>query len=377
MHEIACPACNQPAQYDIRDYLFTCRVCSVTFRMDLESGQKSLYGDHFIIPNTLDALAVKGLVIEWLKRLHHSPNDVEREYFVVDIKGFSIPYWVVSLEAHTAWKGLVQKRRLPHSIDGGPGSNFLFEEDNFRRSYRWAISARRNICEHWGLTRLHEPRENVGTTWDGFPLDSTFSRGRLVDDGGEKQAYDMREFFDVKYINGLPLMGVQVSEEEALRRARNHVEMYHQMLSGLNVDYLTDFRTELEVAGVQLIHLPFWFASYQYRPRTALRHFYPSQPKHLIIDGLGRGVLKGELAIHHRDKIWINAMVCAAASVLFFLLGAAWHPSFFLVSLFAMGIAGASAWISYTRGMKEREAAEMAADEKRTGVGRPASSRAM
>jgi hypothetical protein len=375
MHEIACPACNQPAQHDIRDYLFTCRFCSVTFRLDLQTGQKELYSDHYIVPNTLDGLAVKGLVIEWLKRLHHKPSQVEREYFVVDIKGYSLPYWVVSLEAHTAWKGLIQKRRRQHALDSGPGSSFLFEEDNFRRSYRWAISARKNICEFWGLTRLHEPRENLGIDWDGFPLDSTFSRGRLQDDADDRSAYDMREFFDIKYTNGLPLMGIQVSEEEALRRARTHVDTYHQRLAALNVDYLVDFRTELEVAGVQLIHLPFWFATYQYRPRTALKHFYPSPPKNLIIDGLGRGVLKGELAMVHRDKVFVNAIVCAAAAVLFFLLGAAWHPAFFLISIFALAIGGASAWVSASRSGRKTDSVE-GADQSRgdaAGAGKTAS----
>jgi len=353
MHELACPGCGTPSQYDLRDHLIMCPFCSVTFNLDAESGHKEIFGDHYIVPNTADPRKVKDLVMEWLRRLHHNPNIAEKEYFVTDIRGVSIPFWVISLEGHTVWKGLAQRNK--RILEAAPGADFLLENGQFRRSYRWAINARSNICETWGAARLHEPKEPIQVEWDGFPLDSTFSRGRLQDMENEKSAYDSREFFEFKYSNGLAVQGVQVSEEEALRRARTQVELYHFKLASLNVDYLTDHRTELEIAGIQLIHLPFWHARYVYQPRTALKHLYKPKDKHVLLDGNSTGVLKGELALVHRDKVWVNALITGVASVLMFLLGAAWHPAFFLIALFCLVVSGMSGYIATTRSGKRAD----------------------
>ena len=354
MHELLCPSCNTPSQYNFSDYLLMCPFCSTTFKVDLTTGQKEKFGDHYIVPNTIDSGMVKELAMEWLKRLHHKPGLAEREFFIVDIQGFSLPLWIISLEGHSTWKGLVQKKiKANQTIKSG--ADYLLESGQFRRSYRWAVSARANICETWGLTRLHEPKENVTVEWDGFPMDSTFSRGRLVDNEKEKSAYDIRNFFEFKFANGLPILGIQVSEAEALRRARAHLSLYHYKLSCINCDYLIDHRTELEIAGIQLIHVPMWKVGYIYQPKTALRHFYRPKERRIIMDGYGKGILTGELAIARNDKVTVNALICTFAALLFFILGGSWHPAFHFVGIFAMIIALISAYIALTEKAKKRQ----------------------
>lgn len=363
MHELTCPSCSASAQYDLNSYLLMCPTCSATFSFDLESGRKEIFAEHFIIPNAIDSGQVRNLVLQWIKRIHHKPGTVEREYFITDAKGYSIPFWIVSLEAHTSWKGLVKRQKSAAEM---LTTGYVTESGVFRRSYRWAVSSRKNICEHWGLTELHEPKEAINIEWDGFPLDSTFSRGRIDPTTGVKTskeslegelpAYGVREYFDFKFSNGLPILSVEIDEEEALRRARLHVELYHFKIAKLNVDIPVDIRTELDIAGLQLIHLPFWHIRYLYRPSSALRHFQKTDKKNIIIEGYTGGVLKSELAIIQRDKIWINAALCSAAALILFFLGSIWHPAFLLVAFFFLLIAGASAYIAtIRRGSKENE----------------------
>jgi hypothetical protein len=348
MYELACPACNSPSQYDLNNYLLLCPACSVTFKVDAETNQKDIYSDHYIVANTSNSAQVKGLVLEWLKRLNHSPGGTEAEYFVTNISGISIPFWIVSMEVHTVWKGLVQRQHKTR-LDAHPGGDFLMESGQFKRNYRWAISGRTNICESWGMTRLHDPKEPVKVKWDGFPMDSTLSRGQIQDTKTEKTAYETREFFDFKFANGISIMGIQVSEEEALHRAKLHVEQYHLELARLHVDFLIDSRTEVEIAGVQLVHLPFWYASYIYRPKSALRYFYKPKEKHVVIEGFNNGILSGELPIHHQDKLWVNSIVCGIAGIITAFLGIVWHPAFLLVGLFAIVVAGVSAYVASSR----------------------------
>lgn len=358
MHELACPSCNAPAQYDLKDYLFMCPFCSATFHFHLETGQKELFTDHYIVPNTADPALIKAHVIEWIRRTHHQSQNVEKEFFIVDISGFSIPFWIISVEAHTAWKGLVRRQANTYR-DIAASQAYLTESGQFSRGYRWAISARRNICETWGMNKLHEPREQIDVGWDGFPLDSTFSRGRLSETLGtrstatgereEVNAYDIREAFEFKYSNGLPILNIQVDEKEALRRAKWHIEGYHHKLSQLNLDILLDNRTETEIAGIQLIHLPFWSARYVYHPKSLLKYFHKPKEKNVVLDGFASGVIKAELAIVHRDKLFINSIIAACGGLLMIALGIFWHSSFFFVSVFAFIVAIISAYIAQAR----------------------------
>ncbi len=345
MHELNCPTCNTPSQYDFKNYLLVCSFCSATFRFHLDSGEKEVYNDHYIIPTTMDAGSVKNLVQEWLRRMHHQPGAISKEYFITDIQGVSIPHWVISLEAHTAWKGLV--RKSGKIFEGNNVRNFIEEHGNFYRSYRWCVSSRKNIFEYWGLDRLHVPKEQIRVDWDGFPLDSTFSRGRITESKGvERSAYDVKEFFEYKFANGLPILDIEIGEEEAMRRARIHVDRYHFELAKLNVDSLIDYETLFEIAGIQLIHLPIWEATYIYSPDNFLRHIQAPKERNLVFEGYTSGVLKGELAVIRQDKLQINAMICLALSFFLMFLGVIWHSSFFLVSIFTLGVAGVSYYIS-------------------------------
>lgn len=355
MHELTCPSCGSAAKFNLDDKMLMCQFCSASFVIDRDSGQKEVFSDHFIVANVLDGVAVKETVLEWLRRIHHNPGIVDQEFVITELKGYSLPYWVTSLDAHTVWKGLV-RREGRNSLKNSSGADFLGENGEFRRTYRWAVSGRKNLCEIWGLTRLHIPKEQVLVDWDGFPLDSTFSRGRLdeekqmIRDGQPvKSVYDKREFFDYKYANGVPILGVQIGEEEALRRAKHHVEQYHYRLAQGSVDYLIDLRTELEITGVQLMHLPYWHCVYQYRPKSALRHFMRPASKNVLMDGSSRSVINGELALTYNDKVIVNGIVCGIAGILFFLMGAALHPAFFLISGFLILVAAASVYLSFRR----------------------------
>ena len=46
VHELACPSCNAPSQYDLKDYLMMCPFCSITFKISMETGKKEIYSDH-------------------------------------------------------------------------------------------------------------------------------------------------------------------------------------------------------------------------------------------------------------------------------------------------------------------------------------------
>ena len=120
MHEITCPSCNKASQFNFNDYLLLCPYCSATFKFDASTGSKEMFIDHYIIPNKIDSQSAKNLTLEWLKRMHHSNDNIEQDFVIVDVQGFSLPVWITSTECHTAWKGLIKKIN-PNKIVPRPG----------------------------------------------------------------------------------------------------------------------------------------------------------------------------------------------------------------------------------------------------------------
>ncbi|MDB2447468.1 hypothetical protein N9W79_02455 [bacterium] len=379
MHELNCPNCNASATYETSDYMHMCPVCSSSFLVHYKEGTKEIFNDHFIVPNQSESGKVQSSVTEWLRRLHHKPAQTKKEFIVSDITGYSIPFWVVSVEVHTRWKGFV-KRQTRNFMDPTPGGNFLTEEGVFSRTYRWCVSARGNLFEHWGLAQLHVPNEELDVEWDGFPLDSTFTRGildadaltrKIGDEVISAHVYEEKEPFEFKFANGIRVLGVQTPEEEAIRRAKRHIDLYHEKLSRLNVDTLVDVRTEFDFAGIQLVHLPFWFGKYVYRPANMLSHFQQPKERNIIVEGFTNGILNGEFVMTQSDKLVINTYVTALAAVVLFILGVLWHSSFFLIALFAGGVSVASAQVSSVRkkaqnikNLQQKDSVEMGASQE-------------
>jgi hypothetical protein len=357
VHELNCPSCNAAATYETSDYVHMCPVCSSSFVVRYDQGIKELFSDHFIVPNQSEPSKIQESIVEWLRRLHHKPAQAGSDYVISKMLGFSIPFWVVSVEVHTRWKGSV-KRETRNVLDPSLGGNYLNEEGGFSRTYRWCVSARGNIFEHWGMAKLHEPIEDVNVSWDGFPLDSTFTRGILDPNAVTKEVgnqvisahvYEEKEPFEFKFANGVRVLGVQTDEDEAIRRAKRHISLYHEQVSALNVDTLIDVRNEFDFAGIQLIHLPVWFGSYIYRPKNFLANFQKPKEKNVIVEGFTNGILNGEVVMTQSDKLRINSYVTAIATLIFLILGVIWHGSFFLVALFTAAVAIASSQISAAR----------------------------
>ncbi len=71
--------------------------------------------------------------------------------------------------------------------------------------------------------------------------------------------------------------------------------------------------------------------------------------RNAVIDGCTQAVVKGEIPVQYKEKIWINAMVTGIFAVIFLMLASLWHGSFILVSLFFFAISGVSAYLAFQK----------------------------
>lgn len=371
MYEISCPSCSATTDYNLKNYIHSCPFCSTSFQVDMESGRKEVFGNHFIVPNSIGDSQCRDITLQWLKRIHHNPNIVEKDFIISKVQGFYVPFWVISLEVNTTWRGYIKKEKT-NIMDMQP-SSYVMENGSLRRAYRWAISAQSKFCDLWGFAVLHEPAEPIKVEWDGFPVDSTFSRGRVDESTGVKRssgnltselaAYDSREYFDFKYGNGLTILPIEINEESAIERARWHLQLYHLKISQNNVHIPVDIHNDLDIAGVQLCHLPFWHVQYVYRPSNMLRYVNTSVPKNVLMEGYSGGILKSELSVVKRDKMKVNAGLCFVLAIFMVILGVFWHPSFHLVGAFFMIMAIATLIMMFAGKASTR--AERAEDQLR------------
>lgn len=351
MFEVTCPSCSASFEYNDDDYIHLCPYCSSGFVLDVEEGAKDLIGDNFIVPNQLEKEQVAGIFYDWISTRYHRPDRIKNEFKILGTYGISLPYWVISLEAHTYWSGHSQKAALYSGQAARHDTKFVLEDGRFSRRYRWAVTARHSPKEHWGLERMHQPKERVLVDWDGFPLDESMGRAR----DGTPLIYDAKQLFSFDHANGLPVAGIQVKESKAIARARDQVNEYHRRIAKTKAGSLFEHRTEIEIVGIQVIHVPFWFIRYAFVPKSAFKYFTTARERRIVLGGYSAQVLEAEMPLNASDKVMTNMIVCGCASVLSIAMAVFYNPMFFFIFIFFLAVCFFSAWRIYSREILDNE----------------------
>lgn len=340
MHEVSCANCTATFEYNHEDYIHLCPYCSSGFVLDLEEGAKDLVGDHYLVPNQVEKDRAEEIFRKWIEPRYHRPERIDSEFKVLGSYGVMLPFWVVSCEAHTFWSGHSAKQNQYPGQANEHGANFVREEGRFSRRYRWALLARKSPKEHWGLERLHHPREPIMVDWDGFPLDESMG----VPQEGMSPVYEARTPFKFENSSGMSVAGVQTKESRAIARARDQILEYHRRLSKLKVGTLFDHRTEIEVVGIHLVHVPFWILRYAFVPKGPFRFFTTARERRIVIQGYTHQVLEAETALNAAEKVMTNFIVCSVLALLSLALSVFVTPYLFFVFLIFLAVCLLSAW---------------------------------
>ena len=208
MYEISCASCAASFEYNQEDYIHLCPFCSAGFVIDSEDGSKDLIGDHYIVPTNVLSENIPEIFNNWIKERYHKPEKIPSEFRILGFYGVMMPYWVISLEAHTYWCGHSSKEKHYPGQSSERGAKFVREDGRFSRRYRWASIARKSPKEHWGIERLHVPKESISVDWDGFPFDESLG----LPDDGNKAIYEAKLPFKFDLASALTIVGIQVKD---------------------------------------------------------------------------------------------------------------------------------------------------------------------
>jgi hypothetical protein len=236
---IRCSNCGAPVEFQPGELVATCKYCG--FTTVIETGQAFVF-EHSVMPNQFDETQIETPIKDWMTSGFLKPGDLARKAKIVEKELVYLPFWVVSLEAKTTYKGVFERVAPP-----------IVKEGTIEKEYNWLVLAR-------------EATEFPTREYD-VPLEG-------------KIPYDFRK------IEGFAkILNSEIEREEALELAEQQIEAHHRFLLQKDVDKIIDIKSEFNVKQMVYLHAPIWFIKYEYKGNTY----------NLIIDGATGMALKGDI----------------------------------------------------------------------------------
>jgi hypothetical protein len=236
---IRCSHCGAPVEFKPGELITTCKYCGYT--TVIETGAPFKF-EHSLLLNKYDSAQADELILGWMRSGFMKPGDLVRKSKIVEKNLVYLPFWVVSVETKTSYKGIFERISPP-----------IVKEGKIEKEYNWLVLAR-------------EAAEFPTREYD-VPLEG-------------KIPYDFRK------IEGFAkVLNSEINREEALELTKQQIETHHRYLLKQNVDKIIEIYTEIKVKQAVYLHAPLWFVKYKYKGKKY----------QLILDGAAGMALKGDI----------------------------------------------------------------------------------
>jgi len=241
--EIKCPHCGAPIEFRPGEILATCKYCGYT--AVIETGKTFEY-DHSLLLNGYDQIRIEEPIRNWMREGFLKPQDLAKKAKVSEKSLIYLPFWVVSVEAESSYKGVFERI-----------SPAMVKEGNIQKNYDWLVLARK-------ATDFPTRDYNV-------PLEG-------------KIPYDFRR------IEGFAkVFNSEIDKDEAVELAKEQIDAQHRFLSQQDIDKIIEMKTDIKLKQVVYLHAPVWFVKYEYK----------GESYQLLVDGATGTVIKGGIPSGH------------------------------------------------------------------------------
>jgi hypothetical protein len=236
---IRCSHCGAPVDFKPGEIVATCKYCG--FTTVIETGEAFNF-EHSLLLNKFDEEQIEDPIKSWMRSGFLKPGDLAKKSNITEKELVYLPFWVVSVEASSSYKGIFE--RITPAI---------VKEGKIEKEYNWLVLAR----EAAGFpTREYD-----------VPLEG-------------KIPYDFRK------IEGFAkVLNSEIERDEAIELAKQQIEADHRYLLKENVDRVVEMQTAFNVKQVVYLHAPIWFVKYKYKGKAY----------QMIIDGASGVALKGDI----------------------------------------------------------------------------------
>ncbi len=236
---IRCSHCGAPVEFKPGEIIATCKYCG--FTTVIETGQAFVF-EHSILYNSYSPEAMDNLIRDWMRSGFMKPGDLAKKAKITEQELTYLPFWVVSVEASTKYKGIFERI-----------SPAIVKEGEIKKSYNWLVLARQA---------------------SDFPT----------------QAYDVplegKVPYDFRKIEGFAkILNSEVEKEQAIDMARQQIDAHHRFLLQEDIDRIVEATTTITPKQMLYLHAPVWFIRYEYKGNSY----------QMLVDGAKGMVLKGDI----------------------------------------------------------------------------------
>ena len=236
---IRCSHCGAPVEFKSGEIIATCKYCG--FTTVIETGAPFKF-EHSLLLNKYDETQIEEPIRNWMRSGFLKPPDLAKKSKTLEKNLVYLPFWVVSVEAKTSYKGIFERIAPP-----------IVKEGKIQKEYNWLVLAR----EAAGFpTREYD-----------VPLEG-------------KIPYDFR-----KIESFAKVLNSEIDRDEALELAKQQIEAHHRYLLQRDVDKIVEIYTEMTLKQMVYLHAPVWFVKYEYKGKTY----------QLLMDGAAGMALKGDI----------------------------------------------------------------------------------
>ena len=236
---IRCSHCGAPVEFKPGEIIATCKYCG--FTTVIQTGQAFNF-EHSLLLNNYTPDQIEDLARNWMRSGFMKPGDLSKKSKITEKNLVYLPFWVVTAEATTKYKGIFE--RIAPAI---------VKEGQIQKEYNWLVLAR--------SATVFPTRE-----YD-VPL-------------AGKIPYDFRK------IEGFAkLLNSEIDRDQALEIARQQIDSHHRFIIQQDVDKIIQATTVTTIKQMVYLHSPIWFIKYEYKNKIY----------QLIIEGASGMVLKGDI----------------------------------------------------------------------------------
>jgi DNA-directed RNA polymerase subunit RPC12/RpoP len=239
VEEIRCSHCGAPIAFKPGEILATCTYCGYT--VVIETGQTFTF-EHSLLLNKYDPMSVEEPIRSWMRSGFLKPSDLVHKARMIEKNLVYLPFWVVSTEAKSSYKGIFERI-----------SPAIVKEGKIEKEYNWLVLARK-------ATEFPTREYDV-------PLD-----GKIP--------------FDFRKVEGFAkVLNSEIDHDEAVELAGQQIDEHHRYLVQQDVDKIIEMKTELDTKQTVYLHAPIWFVKYEYKGKAY----------QLLIDGVTGTAIKGDI----------------------------------------------------------------------------------
>ncbi len=239
VQEIRCSHCGAPISFEPGEILATCRYCGYT--MVIETG-KAFTFEHSMLLNKYDQEKIEEPIRNWMRTGFLKPSDLAKKSKILEKRLVYLPFWIVTAEAETVYKGIFERIAPP-----------VVKEGQIQKHYNWVVLARKST--------------DFPTREYDVPLEG-------------KVPYDFRK------IEGFAeTLNSEMNKEEAVELAKQQIIEHHRYLALQDVDRIIEMKNDVKIEQAVYLHAPIWFIKYEYKSKTY----------QLWLDGATGTMIKGDI----------------------------------------------------------------------------------